>query len=62
MSKSKKNAKSKEDKSIDFMRAIKKADREIELEHSNGFVSKHKVHKSAKAYSRKPKFKGELGF
>jgi hypothetical protein len=33
----------------------KKTSREIELENSTGWVSKHKVHKSQKDYSRKSK-------
>lgn len=62
MSKTKKYVKSKNSSTVDFMKAVKKADREIELEHSNGFVSTHKTHKSKKTYSRKSKFVGELGF
>jgi hypothetical protein len=41
----------------DSMKASKKASREIELENSTGWVSKHKVHKSIKDYTRKPKHK-----
>lgn len=37
----------------DYIKAIKKADREIELENNPGFKSKTKVHKSDKDYDRK---------
>lgn len=40
-------------KNFDFMKAIKKADRELELQSSPGFKSKTRVHKSKKAYDRK---------
>lgn len=38
-----------------IVKAYKKASREMELENATGWVSKHKVHKSEKDYSRKPK-------
>lgn len=38
-----------------FIKAIKKADRELELEDNPGFKSKTKVHKSKKVYDRKNK-------
>ena len=34
----------------------RKISREIELENQAGWVSKHKVHKSKKTYTRKPKY------
>jgi hypothetical protein len=40
-----------------ILNAYKKASREMELENSTGWVSKHKVHKSAKNYNRKAKHK-----
>lgn len=36
----------------DFIKAIKKTDREIELEDNSGFKSHTKVHKSKKIYDR----------
>lgn len=41
-----------------YIKAIKKADREIELENNPGFKSTNKVHKSKKNYDRK-RSKGE---
>ena len=47
---------------------LRKADRrgsrdgELEADPSKGFKSTHPVHKSAKAYSRKPKHKGQRGW
>lgn len=40
-----------------ILTVYKKASREMELENSTGWVAKHKVHKSAKDYSRNPKHK-----
>ena len=37
----------------DYMKAVRKADREVELSLSTGFRSKTKVHKSKKIYNRK---------
>jgi len=37
----------------DYIKAVKKADREIQLETSVGWTSTTKVHKSKKVYSRK---------
>ncbi len=44
----------------DSMRADRKASREIELQNSTGWVATHKVHKSAKDYTRKPKHKNSF--
>ena len=41
----------------DFIKANRRGSREAELETQTGFSSKHKVHKSKKAYSRKNKHK-----
>jgi len=38
-----------------YIKAIKKADRELELENDPGFKSNTKVHKSKKTYNRKNK-------
>jgi len=38
------------------MKAVKKADREIQLSQSAGFVSQTKIHKSKKVYDRKKKW------
>ena len=43
------------DKNKDIMKAVKKADREIELENSIGFKCTTRIHKSKKIYSRKNK-------
>jgi hypothetical protein len=40
-----------------ILTVYKKASREMELENSTGWVAKHKVHKSAKNYTRKAKHK-----
>lgn len=37
----------------DYIKTIKKVDREIELESSGGWVAKTKIHKSKKVYNRK---------
>lgn len=37
----------------DYIKAVKKADREIELKDNPGFKSKTKIHKSDKVYNRK---------
>lgn len=37
----------------DYMKAIKRADREVELASSSGFQSVTKVHQSQKSYKRK---------
>lgn len=44
--------------SDDFLKAWRKAGREIELENRTGFVSNNKVHKSKKTYTRKNKHNG----
>ena len=41
----------------DSIAACRKASREIELQNSTGWTAKHKVHKSAKDYTRKAKHK-----
>lgn len=42
---------------MDYIKASRRGSREAELELSCGWVSKHKVHASAKTYKRKPKHK-----
>jgi hypothetical protein len=44
-------------KTSDYIRASRKGSREAELESENGFKAVLKVHKSKKAYTRKPKYK-----
>jgi hypothetical protein len=44
----------------DYIKSNRKASREIELEIMGGWVSKHKVHKSMKTYTRNPKHKKNL--
>ncbi|GAB6011972.1 hypothetical protein [Viscerimonas tarda] len=39
----------------DYIKAVKKANREIQLSAQPGWVSTNKIHKSKKAYSRKNK-------
>lgn len=41
----------------DSLKASRKASREMELQNSTGWVSKHKVHKSLKDYKRNSKHK-----
>jgi hypothetical protein len=41
----------------DYIKACKKANRELDLLH--GFTAKHKVHKSIKTYTRKVKHKNK---
>ena len=41
-------------------KAAKKGSREAELEFTTGFTSKHKVHKTVKTYTRKPKHKEKI--
>ncbi len=41
----------------DYIKAVKKADREIQLQVSAGWTATTKVHKSKKVYSRKSKYK-----
>ena len=65
VSKMKKKAKHKRNPSVlkitsaDYIKAVKKADREIQLSQSAGFVSKTKIHKSKKVYDRKKKWDNE---
>ena len=40
-------------KTQDYMKAIKKADREMDLESNPGFRSLTKIHRSKKQYTRK---------
>lgn len=40
-----------------ILTVYKKASRDMDLENSTGWVSKHKVHKSVKDYNRKVKHK-----
>lgn len=44
------------------MKSSRKASRELELENSIGWTSMHKVHKSKKTYTRKPKHKKDYSF
>ncbi|NDW18587.1 hypothetical protein D0T53_06615 [Dysgonomonas sp. 216] len=37
----------------DYIKAVKKADRDIQLETQTGWVSTNKIHKSKKVYNRK---------
>lgn len=37
----------------DYIKAVKKADREIQMENSIGWTSTSKIHKSKKVYDRK---------
>ena len=39
----------------DYIKANRKGSRDAEIEDSTGFKSVHKIHKSAKTYSRKIK-------
>jgi hypothetical protein len=39
----------------DYIKANRRGSREAELELNKGFKSMHKVHKSEKTYTRKPK-------
>ena len=42
-------------KQEDYLKAVKKADREIELENNPGFKSHTRIHRSKKLYTRKRK-------
>ena len=56
MSKTRKFRKpSKEETTEMYIKASKKGSRDAEIEDATGFTSSHKVHKSKKSYSRKPK-------
>ncbi len=46
----------------EILTVYKRASREMELENSTGWVSKHKVHKSAKDYKRNTKHKKSYSF
>jgi hypothetical protein len=39
----------------DELKVARKVSREVELENATGWISKHKVHKSDKTYTRKSK-------
>lgn len=41
----------------EYIKACKKAEREIDLENSIGWKATHKVHKTNKDYKRKSKYK-----
>lgn len=43
----------KKKKLIDQVKAARRGSREAELQDEKGFVARHKVHKSKKAYNRK---------
>ena len=49
-------------KNIDYLKAIRKGDREAELEFEDGWTSKTKIHKSKKNYSRNTKKNHEKDF
>ena len=51
------NQKVKYKKTMDYIKASRKGSREAELENENGFTGNHKIHKSQKTYSRKPKYR-----
>lgn len=40
-----------------IIKSRKKASRDMEVQNSIGWTATHKVHKSAKSYTRKPKYK-----
>lgn len=42
---------------MDYIKANRRGAREAQLENQTGWVGSHKVHKSAKTYSRKVKHK-----
>jgi hypothetical protein len=44
----------------DDLKVSRKVSRELELQNATGWISKHKVHKSVKDYTRKLKHKNEL--
>jgi hypothetical protein len=44
-------------KNLDYIKAVRRANREVELESENGWKAKHKVHNSKKAYTRKVKYR-----
>jgi len=48
---------SKAENELNYIKANRKGSRDAELENASGFSTKHKVHKSQKTYSRKPKHK-----
>lgn len=45
----------------DYIKAVKKADREIQLETSPGWTASNRIHKSSKLYDRKRDKKVNLG-
>jgi len=44
-------------KPSDYIKANRKGNRDAELENEEGWVAKHKIHRSTKNYSRKIKHK-----
>jgi len=44
---------------LDYLKANRKGSRDAEIEYSSGFVSKHKIHKNKKSYTRKIKHKAK---
>lgn len=44
----------------DSLKALRIANRKIELENSNGWVCTHKIHKTEKTYNRNPKHKKSI--
>ncbi len=44
---------------LDYVKANRKGNRDAELKMCTGFISKHKVHKSKKNYTRKTKHKAK---
>lgn len=49
--------KKKKSRVLDYVKANRKASREVELDNEKGFTSKNFTHKSKKKYTRKPKHK-----
>lgn len=44
----------------DYIKAVKKADREIQLSNNSGWISNNRIHKSKKTYNRKTDNKNYL--
>ncbi len=53
MARNNKRFKKSQHSTDDYIKANRRGSREAELELSNGFVSKHKIHQSSKAYNRR---------
>lgn len=60
MSKKKKNKKGHKITIEDYIKAVKKTDREINLENQAGWISTNKIHESKKVYNRKNNKKNYL--